>query len=259
MNFNTEIENNKNNFFLNFKYRIKNFKTHDWVALIGLFVFSISIVLTIMKFFDYIQGQNESWKIFFGIIDRFTYQSNWLLFIYALFYVFNPKCFIFKNNYLLICVMTYITFTFVGYNIVLVGIAKSHSYADDVGVDIFNNVWLHLVSPLYFIVFGMIKMFMLPNQQPKSIYKTIGFGMIYPLVYVTYLIIIPFAFTDYRTNGINYGNIDNNPYSVYDFATNTYSNPTSWAYILSMLLIFFPSVFTGYYFLWRFINKLTIK
>ena len=82
--------------------RIKNFKVYEWMNFIGMFLFLISFVWTIRDFVNYIHlwtirdfvnyihlGKPEA--IFFGIFDRFTNQSNWILFIFAFMYFWWPN------------------------------------------------------------------------------------------------------------------------------------------------------------------------
>lgn len=246
------------------KLEIRRWDLHNWVAFVGLFVFATTMGFTANSFIKYVTTEGDGWKIFFGIFDRFTYQSNWLLFIYIVFYIFKPNHQFFKGNRLLICTMVYIFFTFIGYNVVLVGISKDRGYIGN-ATDIASNVWLHIFAPLYFIFFGFTKMWCKPNQEPKTFTRTLLLGMIYPMIYATYLMTIPYTFTDYRANPELYGNtaVDANglplAYSIYGKATNTVNYPTSWAYIFVMLLGFFPGSFALFYYSWKGLNKINPK
>lgn len=258
-----EFDNSKKN---NFKESIKEYfrkcDPHNYATLFGLLIFSVTIGFTVYKFIDILSESNSAWKIFFGMFDRFTYQSNWLLLIYVLFYIIKPNHQFFNGNKLVISIMVYIFFTFIGCNVVLVGISKDRGYSGS-SIGVASNVWLHIIAPLYFIFMGLITMYFKPNQQPKCLIKTILTGMIYPTIYAIYLITIPWTFVDYRNNPSFYG-VENakyvhQAYSVYGNATNTYNYPLSWAYILVMYFLFFPGTFAIFYYSWKWFNTLNNK
>lgn len=246
------------------KSEFQRYDMHNWAAIIGLVIFTITMGFTIQSFVDFVQGEKEGYRIFFGIIDRFTYQSNWLLFVYTLMYIIKPNHQFFKGNKFLIATMVYIFFTFIGYNVVLVGISKDRGYIGN-PVDIASNVWLHAVAPLYFIFFGYLKMYCKPNQQPEKFLPLLLKGMIYPTIYAIYLATIPWTFTDFRLHPENYPYSpahvpgDDIAYSIYGKATNTYNYPTSWAYICVMYFFFFPGSFALFYYSWKWLNKINRK
>lgn len=268
---NVEIQNNFNEarlqnmpLFVKIKNYFLNYDTHNWMAFLGIFVFTITMNFTIIQFIEFVSGDKTGWRIFFGIFDRFTYQSNWLLFFYTLLYLIKPNHQFFKGNKFLISTMVYIFFTFIGYNVVLVGISGDRGYSGDAAA-IASNVWLHIIAPLYFICFGLVKMYYNYKSEPNSFLKTLIMGMIYPTVYAIYLSTIPFVFVDYRLNPENYpypnghNLYENQAYSIYGNATNTYNNPMSWAYIGVMYFLFFPSSFALFYYAWKGFNKLNDK
>lgn len=252
------------NIFDKLKCYFKSYDIHNWFAFVGLFIFTITMCFTVVQFIEFVSGNLTAWRIFFGIFDRFTYQSNWLLFLYTLLYVIKPNHQFFKNNKFLISTMVYIFFTFIGYNVVLVGISHDRGYIGESSA-IASNVWLHIIAPLYFIFFGLITMYCKPNQEPNSFWSTLGTGMIYPTIYAIYLITIPFTFTDFRNNPDSYpypnghNLYDDQAYTIYGNATNTYNNPLSWAYISVMYFGFFPLSFALFYYSWKWLNKLNKK
>lgn len=241
---------------LKLKNYFSSYKLHNWIGLIGMVIYSITIAFLIVNFVDY--AQTASWKIFFGIFDRFTWQSNLLLFFYMLLYIWRPNHSIFKENRFLILTMVYIFFTFIGYNVVLVGISKDRGYQGD-ALDVIKNLWVHAIAPLWFILYGYIFMISNRNNEPKSFTKTISWGMIYPIIYAIYLITIPYTFVEYRTNAEYFGNHSGLAYSVYGNATNTFNFSTSYAYIFVMLLAFFPGSFALFHYSWKGINKLNFS
>ena len=228
--------------------RIKNFKVYEWMNFIGMFLFLITFVWTIRDFVNYIH-LNKPESIFFGIFDRFTNQSNWILFIFAFMYFWWPNHSFFKDNKFLISAMVYIFFTFIGYNVVLVGIAGGYGYDVNKPVDFVSNFWLHILCPIYFIVFGYIFMIQNKNKQPLKFHKLLLTGMIYPTIYAIYLVTIPFV---YKLDG-------SHSYTIYGSATNTAEYPISWAYICVMYFIFFPGSYAIFYYSWIGINKINKK
>lgn len=252
-----QLQSNKNfeeqkdvitNPFIKIFLRIKNFKLYEWINFIGMFIFLVSFAWSIRDFVNYIHmGKPES--IFFGVFDRFTNQSNWLLFIFSFMYFLWPNHTFFKDNKFLISTMVYIFFTFVGYNVVLVGIGGGYGYDIQKPIDFVSNFWLHVLCPIYFIIFGYVFMIQNKNKQPKKFHKLLLTGMIYPTIYAIYLATIPFV---YKLS-------DGNSYSVYGGATNTAQNSMSWAYICVMYFIFFPGSYVTFYYSWVGINKTSLK
>ena len=229
----------------------------NWFSFFGFLIFSISIVFTIIGIVFYLQS-GSAWMVFFGILDRFTNESNILLWVFMLFYIFFPKHSFMKNNKFLICTMVYIFFTFFGYNVILVGI-NGYSYSGT-AYSITSNVWMHVLSPLYFIFFGLLVMYTQPNKNPKYL-STLLAGMIYPTIYVIYVITIPFVFHAPIKDGSQYSiefwnDYETGVYTVYANATNVVVYPTAWAYIMIMWLVFFPGSFTIFYYCWIGFNKL---
>lgn len=219
-------------------------------------IYTITIAFLIDNFVLY--AKDSSWKIFFGIFDRFTWQSNLLLFFYTFLYILKPNHQIFKGNRFLILTMVYIFFTFIGYNVVLVGISGDRGYSGT-PLEILKNLWVHAIAPIWFILYGYSFMISNKNKEPKSLIKTLLYGMIYPIFYAIYLITIPYTFVEYRTNADYFGNTNGLAYSVYGKSTNTYDYVTSYAYIFVMLLVFFPGSFCLFHYSWKGLNKLKIK
>lgn len=245
---NNNFETHKNNIIIPIHTlisRMKNFKTYEWINFIGIFIFLISFAWTIRDFVNYINN-NQPENIFFGIFDRFTNQSNWILFVFAFMYFFWPNHSFFRDNKLLISAMVYIFFTFIGYNVVLVGIAGGYGYDINKPIDFISNFWLHILCPIYFIVFGYIFMIQNKYKQPIKFHRLLTTGMIYPTIYAIYLVTIPFV---YKLK-------DGTSYTIYGGATNTAEYPISWAYICVMYFLFFPGSYALFYYSWIGLNKL---
>ncbi|MGL5640406.1 MAG: DUF1600 domain-containing protein [Mycoplasmoidaceae bacterium] len=239
--------NNNDNFFTRLKNNYGTFDIVNYLCLLGLIIGIILISFTARKFIEYALN-DEGYKVWFGIIDRFTYQSNWLAVLFFILYFFNPGFQIFKGNKLLISLMVYIFFTFFGYNIVLVLISKDRGYVGSV-FNVTNNVWTHILMPLYFVFFGLVKLWFKPDGEYKSFWSTLATGMIYPTIYCIYLISIPFIYRVEVETGVY------ETYTIYGNATNTKDRPTSWAYIMIMYLVFFPGSFGLFYYYKNLVNK----
>lgn len=227
----------------------------DWVAWLGFMIFTVATAFTVVDIVNYlIKGQ--SWKVLFGTLDRFTNESNLLLWIYMIFYLFFPKHSFMKNNKFLIWNMAYIFFTFFGYNVILVGF-NGYSYSGSM-YDITSNVWWHALSPIYYLFFGFSYMWAYKGKQPKY-WSTLITGMIYPTIYVIYVITIPYTFTPPNDLSNFYADfITSYPdghYTVYGSATNVVDYWTAWIYIMVIWVIFFPGSYTFAYWSWKWMNK----
>lgn len=238
-----EIENKKSNFFSNFIENFKNFKWIDWLGFAFFIMYSITVVFFILDIclkLKY-EGGYGGWTT----IDKFTVQSNILLWVYMLFYLFFRKHSFLKNNQWLLSNLVYIFFTFIGYNVILVGFA-GYGYVGNF-FEIFENAWYHIICPLTFFIFGFCFFYFYKNQQPKSFWFSLLKQIIYPSIYVLYLITIPFLLvTPNNTN-----------YSVYGDFTNVRDHlPIALPVILGMWLIFFPVSHAIFYYSWILINKI---
>lgn len=234
----------------------KEFTIPKYIAFVAVFLFSFSVFFTIYDCIEYSLKGNDASKIWYGILDRFTNQSNILLLIFVVFYVFFPKHSFMKNNGFLITCMVFIFFTFIGYNVVLVGISGygGYSVANNTSsiIGFLSNLCMHILFPIYFIVFGFLHMFFNPMKEPKTFWKLLLLGMIYPTIYVIYVIVVPFIYSGYASK-------TGATYSVYGNATNVKDYPTSWLYISIMYLGFFPGTFAMFYYSWKGFNSLNKK
>ncbi|WP_052664060.1 DUF1600 domain-containing protein [Mycoplasmoides alvi] len=224
---------NSNVTFVNY---FKSFSTIRWIFFSALFFFLTSFGLLINQIVDKLL-QNQFLNTPWTTIDKFTWQSNMLLLIFSIFFVFFPKHQFLKTDSFLISSLSYIFFTFFGYNFILT--ILEGGYPKD-PFDCFVSVWAHLVCPVVFMVSGILRFFLEPQTiKLRKFSRTLILGMIYPTIYVIYLSTIPFVF---NTN-------DGEVYTVYNIATDTKNHPQiAWPAIASIYLIFFPLTFAGFYF-----------
>lgn len=229
---------------------IKNYKWLDWFALFCFLIFTVSTAFVIENLVQALRGTNGH-LVGWDTLDKFTDQSNVLLWVYMLFYVFFKRHVFLKNNMWLLSNMTYIFFTLIGYNVILIGIS-GNSYGDDF-LSIFQSAWYHVLSPVLFLAFGFCYFYCNPNQQPKVLWKAVLKAMIYPTIYVIYVATIPFVLnpTTYN-NGVTY--------TVYGDFTNLKDHlGKALPVILGMWLIFFPGSYIAFYYSWIGFNKLNNK
>ncbi|MDE6894113.1 MAG: DUF1600 domain-containing protein [Malacoplasma sp.] len=225
----------------------KSFKWIDWLGFAFFLMYSVTVVFFILDISVELStnGGYGGWKT----IDKFTDQSNILLWLYMLFYLFFRNHSFLKNNQWLISNLVYIFFTFIGYNVILVGLG-GYGYRGNF-FEIFENAWYHIICPISFFVFGFCFFYFYQNQYPKVFWISLLKQMIYPTIYVIYLISIPFVL-DYEDSN---GNI--NHYSVYGDFTNVRDHLTiALPVILGMWLIFFPAAHAIFYFSWFGISKI---
>lgn len=232
----------------------KNYQIHNWLIFIGLFIFLISFAMTVISFIFAAIEHKDLWTVF----DKFTNQTNWIIFIYTIVYFFFPHKPYFKNDIFLLAATTYIFITFFGYNIIIVGIGQYPEAYKGTPIDIFIDIWKHIIAPLYFIVLAFFSFKERPNCFPKSYWYSLFISSLYPIVYLIYVVSIPFIM---QTTSIDLnGNIIYSTYSVYEIATNTKENPMAWLYVFMTFFVILPIAFYIFWFLWKKLsNKLIEK
>lgn len=243
--FNKPINPTKNKFS---KY-FKEFDLTRWIAF-GVFpIFSLFYVLVIAYIVIYARGGRPD-LVFFGLIDRFTILSNCLATVYIMIYAFFKDHPFIKGQNFLISTMTYVTFTFFGYNVILLLISSGTRGYIGQWHEIFSNLILHIVNPLLFILFGFIQIAIKKPISFNRFWPSLLKAMIFPTLYIIYVICAPYIYLNYTNK---YGQIVT--YSIYGSATNVKDNSLAWVYILSSLFFVFPFIFTCYFFILRIISK----
>ncbi|WP_022935036.1 DUF1600 domain-containing protein [Mesomycoplasma moatsii] len=203
----------------------------------------VSVVLFIYRIITSLEintPNKNPWKT----LDKFTWESNMLISLYTFFYVFKPKYSFMKNDSFFLSVLTYITFTFIGYNVILN--TSSLGYAFLKNYNLFESIWVHAICPSLFIALGIFKIFRENNLKILSLdlKNSLFLMMIYVVVYCLYLIIIPYI---YNTH-------DETTYSVYGKFTNTKDYPQlAYPIIIGVCFVFFPSVYIGYFQLQKYV------
>lgn len=175
-----------------------------------------------------VKYMNDPAQWWFNCFGFFTEQSNLIVAVFIIWYFFNAKSKIFKNNYFLSIATAYIIVTFIGFNFILlpgfVGMIYTCNEAmqpylehlDSTIIWAIKNLFAHFVCPVIMVIlYVLIIRMQIINKQftsCKSIAKPVGLAMIYPALYMIYTLVIPFI-----TAG-DVGVARN--YSVYLFFTN---------------------------------------
>ena len=191
--------------------------------------------------FDWTNGQTSLQGIFFGSWSKFTIQSNLLLLIFTTSFYAKMDSKIFKNNTLLIWIMTYITITFLGYNVVLLPAEFKTSSNPLTPYEWFETILQHMLYPFLFVIYGFYIICNRFYEKNSRQSKTIMLGMIYPLIYLGFSLICPWVIA----------------YSTYGSFTSTNplvsnGSPSSLLYIIGFALLFVIIMS-----LYWFINKKT--
>lgn len=249
----------------------KSFKIHQWLCLACFVISLISFFCTICGFVFTALNHEDLWTV----VDKFTNLSNWVVFAYCLIYTFFPNKKYFREDIFLIATITYIGFTFFGYNIILVWIGKYEEAYRGTFFQIFSDVWKHIVTPISFIIFAFYSMYERPWCIPKKKSKVLIICMIVPTIYLFYLSSAPFwiqepvrvfdSITGSKVISIIDGKIQYKTYSVYGWPTNTKDYPISWLFIAITYFVLLPGFILGSYSVWyimwkhTYINKLIQK
>lgn len=242
-------KNNLSIFFANIFNTLKNYKFIDWLALFLFSMYSATMIIIIRNII--VDLQSKGFLGGWSDIDRFTYQSNVLIWAYMLFFIFMKKHVFLKQNKWLLSNMVYIFFTFVGYNFILVPFGNGSYNLSNV-YDLVTNIWYHILCPVTYIIFGYLYFFFNKFQFPKSYWKTLPKFFIYPTIYVVYISTISFVINPEYNGG--------KTYTVYGDFTNLKDHlKASLPVILGMWLLFFPISYAIFYYSWKGISKYSFK
>lgn len=253
-------------------FEFKTYKIYDWfhfiLLIINIFVPFFELALAITTALE----ENNAAYIWFSNWDTFTHQTNFIVFLFVSISFWNPKNKFLQTNSLLIWIMTYIFITTFFFNTYVIMLATGwidnfsnpasqanssisaltdhipYEPKDSSSLSIFNavsSIWFHLINPWVFIVYGLLMIFLCNKKITQHYTKYIILGVIYPVIYMAYLIYIPWSGFD--DNGVN-------SYSVYSVFTQTKYNNETWLWFYPLFFIF-PIVGT---FLW-WINRVGEK
>lgn len=170
----------------------------------------------------------------------FTIQSNFLVLVFCVLYLLDKKKHFLTTNNLQIYITAYISITGLVYCGLLLPFGGGDSIFDNASFWIFN-VLAHVFVPLATVIVFFLQKYIKQTKQLYNILKTIGYGMIYPVVYLIYAVILPFI---------------SNDKTVYGFFTDLKSNPLAVLYIIAAAVLFAIVIYLYCLYNRRFILKI---
>lgn len=182
----------------------------------------------------------------FTTISSFTNQTSVLLFIFSFVFVFYPNNSLLKNERFLVFCMTYTLFTFLTGGIFQNLVDQTANRTNFSCASLASGIFLQIVNPIVFIFCGYLRFVFNPIKKIRRYSKFILPGMIYPIIYMIYVLTIPLV---YKTP-------DNVVYSVYGNYTNVITNRTMAITIgVLMTFVYFPGSFIFIIFFIRRFNN----
>ncbi|MDR3330179.1 MAG: DUF1600 domain-containing protein [Mycoplasmataceae bacterium] len=168
-----------------------------WIGLllgVGIVVFS-ALIRVLPQYINYDLYSRWYYILWFDWFEEFTIQNNILLIIFYALWLFAYRSKIFNSNKFLVFVASYIVLVFAIAWFMMSPIFVLQSTLDvNLNVTI-DNINLHLITPLLFVVF-----FYFASKYPKLNIKNVMefrrtwlLAFIYPLLYFTYLVSINFV------------------------------------------------------------------
>lgn len=227
-----------------------------WGVIIEIITLGLIITSMITKT---IEGTWGAAGIWFYSLTFFTQQSNILVAIFVITFFFKKDAKIFKNSYFLVFVTAYITITFIGFNFFLLpgGVAYALiNFTDDpvihitynTVISIFTNIFAHEINPVFMVSLYILlvkKTEVRVLKTGKQAWKYVGFGLIYPIIYLTYAAVIPFL-VDFSVYG-PFTNLNPNLYWSNEGASNdpnAFTNAMPGKPWYAMFFIIFIGFFT---------------
>ena len=164
----------------------------------GLALIPIVLMFVIWAMVWKVQFTNNIAEIWWGSLNYFSQQSNFIVMIFIIIFFFWPKSRILKDNTFFLIAVAYISITGFIFNIILmpvgfaVGIAQTMVLA--YWATIVSTLMLHMVMPIYFILFYVFcyKTKAIDKVWEKKYWKYILKGSIYPICFLFYVFIVPF-------------------------------------------------------------------
>ncbi|WP_027123680.1 DUF1600 domain-containing protein [Mycoplasmoides pirum] len=231
---------NQNNWKKYFNFQ--KYNVLSWIHFIVLIISGVSPLISLAAALATVIETKNFLLIWFTNYDTFTYQSNLLISLYIWLSFWKTDLKMFKTHTLLMTLMVYIfvTFTFFNSYDLMRSVGKIPQKEDIINsnpnnlIDIDNlfvacSTWNHIINPIFFILYGSFSLAKENKPFMDNVYKYITVGMIYPLIYTLYLILIPWS--GYLDNGAN-------SYSVYGVFSQTKYNNLTWLWIPPLLAVF---------------------
>ena len=217
-----------------------------WYQIAGLCIIPIVLMFIVWAIVYKVQLEGDFSEIWFGSLNFFSQQSNFIVMSFMILYFFIPNNKMFRNNSFFLISVSYITITSFMFNVLLVPIGFALGIAQTVLADpipVINTLMLHCVMPIYFILFFIFcyKTKTISYRYEKNYWKYILYGSIYIVCYLFYVFIVPFC-TD-RVIYTQYSNCNPNMYVVEKGGeTGAYGNPLYIFIFIAVYLVFVLSM-----------------
>lgn len=264
-------------------FNFKVYRAYDWLhlmllpvnACIPFFIIATGITSAMMH-----QSAAFLW---FSNLDTWTHQSNSLVSVFVWLWFLKPKHAFFRTNSYLVWITTYIFITGLYFNTFVILQATGHIKTINVDFSVVSKtsslpnhiayipkdqsplaiflvtstIFLHLINPILFVTFGITKMMLAHKRVTKNYFLFLFFGLLYPTIYMIYLIYIPWS--GFQDNG-------KISYSTYGDFTQTKYNPNTWLWFPPLYVTFmvFGSIiwffnYCGFKTTWRAWHKMWQK
>lgn len=239
----SENRNEQNNYFT-LKYKLT-----------AILIIPFSTILIFMLYPE-IGFKGSYW---FNSWQYYTVQTNFLLFVYLLVFLINPRLKIFNCNEVLILLASYIMFVCIVYGCILLPIKLNNGDTfSDYGWS--QTIFNHFINPLSFLAFTIFSSFKFKNKQYLKTATMFWFGVISPLIYLFYLILAPFVvgISVYDT----IVNLNSNLYLKLPNGTQENGDPGNLIVFIGLILLFallMLSLRKAYYPKLRLFSKGSIK
>lgn len=203
------------------RYKTTDFKHYTpcrWISFFILPIFAIWIAMFFAHDYNLSGYYNNIWlTLWMDWWGYFTIQSNVLVFIYLIWYWFNPTYKRLHGNFL-IYVMTYITVTAGLYSgLLLQGNIEDAKEIANVGKLIvfwLTTVIQHMIVPFLMLIFYITYLFttkeMFNHKRFEGYWICVLLGMIYPLIYVFYAALLPWMSNHHFSVYGQFTNLDGN-------------------------------------------------
>ncbi|WP_027121823.1 DUF1600 domain-containing protein [[Mycoplasma] imitans] len=227
---------NKKERFCGIKWYKSKLTKSQKLLFVVLLVNTIGLGFVVFNFVDSL-STNTFGSTFingFTAIGSFNNQTSVLLFIFSFVYVFAPKSTLLRNEKFLIFSMAYTLFNLFTGDIVdgLVEQAKGTITLKPAVVA--SGIFLQIINPIIFFVCGFFRFIYNPIKDFHKFSSFLFYGMIYPIIYLIYVLTIPLV----------YHSPDKEIYSVYGIYSNTINN-TATAIVIGLILtfVYYPASF----------------
>ncbi|MDQ0514133.1 hypothetical protein J2Z62_000571 [Mycoplasmoides fastidiosum] len=182
----------------------KQFGTYKLLNSLGLGFMLLLIgfsSLTILRGIIYPEN-NYTLLIWWTNLGTFTTQSNLLITFFFSWYFFKPASKIFKNYYVIVTILSYISVTFIGYNF-FIGLRSNYATWTSIGnnmerIDSSVSIWNHVIAPILAVAYWLADAKHFVKIQAQSVLKNqlfgfgklVIYGLIYPLVFLIYSLLV---------------------------------------------------------------------